>query len=275
MAFEGYQTPQTAAGYYGNYGGSKYYKKMFGSGGEGDSWNTGYGGSNPNFQGSFAKLGGGMPSMTPEDKAAIQWAFDQSSKMFDQGQGRLGSGQFMGGALAQGAQQNYLNPTGMDPATLERVKSELASMFSGAKKDQLANAGARANASGFGDSGGAQRLMQQIEAENAAGLVSAITGVLMNNEQYKLQQSGQAVPLLTNAQGLEAMMNQLAAQGYFGREFPIVPGMGEGMGGSGYKYIDPKTGGVTYQPPGGWSPAEYAAMQDERRRWMNQGGMAA
>lgn len=237
----------------------------------GNPWYTGYSG-NKGGGSSYSYSGTSSPTMTPEDRAAIQWAFEQSSKSFDQGQQRLTGGQFMGGTLGQGAQQRYLNPTGMDPAVLERMKSELAAMYSGARKDQLANAQARASSSGFGDSQGAQNLMQQIEAQNAQDLVGAITNVLFQNEQYKLQQSGQAVPLLTNAQGLEALMNQLSSAGYFNREFPIVPGMGEDMGGTGYKYLNER-GEIIPRP--GWSQSDWEAAMAERRRWMDSGGRAA
>lgn len=245
-----------------------------GLGGYGSPSSSYYRGGNPYYTGypgtgrRKAGMGVGTPAMTPEDRAAIEWAFQQSSEMFGKGQDRLAGGQFSGSALGRGAQDRYLNPTGMDPATLERMKSELAAMYSGARKDQLANAQGRASASGSGDSMGAQRLMQQIEAKNAQDLVSAITRVLFQNEDYKLQQAGQAAQLAAELAQLEAAMNQSAAQGYFNREFPIVDFGQEGAGG-GYKYLNERGEIIPRQ---NWTQWDWEQAMRERQRWVASGG---
>ena len=258
----------------GGYGGLGGYGPPAGGYQQGRPFTTGYGGSKPGWdpRDTFAKVGQGTPGMSQQDLAALQWAFDQASQAFEQGQGRLREGQFLGGTLGQGAQQRFLSPTGMDPAVLEALKAELAQTFAGSRQDQLAQAEARGTAAGFGGSAGLQRQLSDIEAQSTQDLVSQLANLAYQNEQFKLAQSGQAAPLAGQLAALEAALAQASAQGYFQRQFPAVPGLdGEG-GGAGFQYLNERG---EIMPRQGWTQADWEAALAERERFLRQQGRAA
>jgi hypothetical protein len=200
--------------------------------------------------------------------AAILDAMRRAGQSFGAGQQRLAPGQFQGGQFGQWAAQNLYNPQGYNPADVEAMKAEAAQTLAGSTAAQQNQLKAHAGTSGFGGGVEEGRLSAEIQAGGARDLLSMIRQINMAQEQAKLQQQGMAAGLGGQAMSLEAMMNQLAASGYFGRQFPAVAVGGGGAGGGQYKYLDPQTGRVTY--PGPWTAADQAAMQAERMRWEQQ-----
>jgi hypothetical protein len=217
---------------------------------------------------------GGMQPGSPQHRA-LQWAFNQQQQAAQQGQDRLSPGQFTGGQFGGVLQQMLTNPQGMSPAVLEQLQSRIAAMGAGGVKDAQRQFAEQAQAGGMGDSVAAARGSADIAARGGQDVMGQILDLLVANEQMRMQQQQAAIPAMGQLSSLEAMMNQLAAQGYFQRQFPAIPGISGAEQGQQWQFIDPQTGGVKGTPPGGWNEQNFAAMQDERRRWLAQQGQAA
>lgn len=235
----------------------------------GNAGNTAYGGGN--WQSGIGIPVGGPAGGGQDPLEAWRWAFGMSQDAAKAGLDRLAPGQFLGGTLGQGAQSSYLNPQGFDPAAVEAMKAELAQMWAGHKANSLGRFGEQAAASGFGDSMGRLRGESDIRNRSTQGLTTDIRNLMMERERSKLQEKAISAGLAGDLARLEAMMNTAYAQGQLGREFPVIPGLGEEGGASGgYQWIDPATGGVI--PKGNWTPEEFRQMQEERVRWLQEHG---
>lgn len=242
-------------------------------------WYTGYGGNKPagyqpNSGGNTGGVYFGQAPGTPGYNATSD-AFWKKQGDFDQALGALRAGQFMPAGLPNAAMQGFTNPQGFDPRALQARMAALADTEGGSRMNALDALEKSAAARGFRNSIGVMDAAARLRANSAANLMRQQNEVFYEGEKAKLQEKGIAAGLLGGMTAAEAAMLRALASMHANRPRDVIPGISDGTPGGGgtWKFLDPKTGQVIYNPPGGWSPDEFAAMQRERVLWeLSNGG---
>lgn len=200
-------------------GGSTYYTG-------GNPWTTGYPGTMPGKQQSLT-----APSMPQFPWGGFQQAAGQAQQSTEQGLSALMSGMAVKSPFGQQVGGAFSSPYGLPPHLLAQQQRMLAETAAGSRANALERSKRATNASGFGNSLGAQRAQDMIRTQSAADLNDAQTKLAIQDAMMQMQRQQGMGGLMAQLYGIDAGLLGQYAGIQSGRQFPIMPGgMGGGMG---------------------------------------------
>ena len=224
-------------------------------------------------QGAGSPWGGTSYGLSPGELAAMQHASQQAEQAFQQGQGRLAPGQFANSQLGLLAGSRYATPYGFDQATKQGMYNRAQQVIKGQQAGALQKARFAAQSNGALDSAGMADLDSRLSAGAASDIVNADLGIDTQDQQMALQREQSSAQILAQLLNLEAGSNSQSAQGYFQRQFPVIPGSGEDGGDFG------ETGQYSFLNPDGSLKAGMNSdflleALSQRRRWLDAHGQS-
>lgn len=163
----------------------------------------------------------------------------------------------------------FNSPYGLPPELMQQQRRMLADTEAGSRENALLRSKRGANASGFGDSMGAQRAQDQIRTESASNLNDAMNKLAIEDALLQMQRQMSAAGHIGGLYGLEGQMRQAYGSAQMGRQFPIMPGgmqtPGGMQGGGSAPWYNQQgqyqQGPMPYDPfnpqnQGGWTPQQ-------------------
>jgi hypothetical protein len=229
------------------------------------------GGGGPTQGHNYGSYGGGGYGISPAEIAAMHDAAGQSEGAFQQGQGRLAPGQFANSQLGLIAGGRYANSYGFKPEVLQAMKLRAQQVNAGAMGNAMESAKYTANANGGLDSAGMSDLESRIRMGGASDLNNAWLDIDTQDAAMGLDREKSSAAILAEILGLESSQNMASAQGYFDRQYPILPGSDGGPGGSQFSMLDEHGRPTGFNPDGStWNDAQWAEARRQQEIFAQQ-----
>lgn len=170
----------------------------------------------------------------PFDWQALFGADQTAQGRTQQGLDALMGGLGQNSGFGQMLMQLFGNRQGFSPELLARLKTQMAETNAGSTQNALTHMGQGANASGFGNSAGAQYAQGQIRQQGAQNLMRNQTALDVENERMGMQGQQGFGALLAQLFGQDAGSRGLYANIQSQRQSPIYPStFTPGQGGNG------------------------------------------